>query len=285
MRTLIFGGDERMISAALYLKDNGTETNIFAIDADILKKYGAERLYTDSYDNYDPIVFPLPFSTDGENINCPFSNMTYKALEVFKNINKKALILAGMAGAFFKNVASEFGLRLKDYYESEQFQISNAVPTAEGAVWTFMNNSRKTVFGSKMCVTGCGKVGKCLADRLNKLGADVTVAARSDKDLAWAESMGMKGGRIDNFLHSDEKYDCIFNTVPFNIFDKDTVQRIDAGTIYIELASKPYGMAKKCADLLGNRYISAPSLPGKTAPVTAGMIIGKTVADILWNGA
>ena len=281
MRILIFGGDERMISAALYLKKAGCDVKIFAIDPDILKSNRAEDLRSDSFEGCSAIVFPLPFSTDGVNINCPFSNVVYKAIDVLKSVKNNTKLFTGMAGSFFKNAAAEYGLNITDYYESEQFQIRNAVPTAEGAIWTLMNNSKKTVFGSRIAVTGCGKVGKCLADRLNKLGAYVTVTARGERDLAWAESMGMRSVEISEFLSSVDGYDCIFNTVPCNICDTACVRSIAPDTVYIELASKPYGMSKECETILGNRHIPAPSLPGKTAPVTAGIIIGKTIENYL----
>ena len=279
MRTLIFGGDERQIFAAKYLKNAGYDADVFAIDVEDFKS--ARELYKGSYASYDSIVFPLPFSVDGININCPFSNQTYNAIDVLKKLKKNTLVLAGKVGSFHKNAASEFGLRLIDYYDSNAFQISNAVPTAEGAIWTLMNHSKKTVFGSRIAVSGCGKVGKCLADRLNKLGADISVAARNKKDIAWGMSMGMIGIGIDKLVSGIEIFDCIFNTVPCNIFDAGFVERMSKDTLYIELASKPYGMNAECRKLLGDRYIPAPSLPGKTAPISAGMIIGKTVADYL----
>ncbi len=281
MRILIFGGDERQIFAATYLKRIGADVGIFAIDIDTLKLYGADIFAAGSYTGFDKIVFPLPFSKDGVNINCPFSKVSYNAVDIFRTVEKGTSLFAGMIGTFYKNVAREYGHNITDYYESEAFQIKNAVPTAEGAVWTYMNNSKKTVFGSEFTVTGCGKVGKCLADRLQKLGGNVTVAARSERDLAWAVSMGMRAVSLDKFLASNERCDCIFNTVPSNIFNKKFVGLINKETIYIELASKPFGMNKECEEMLGNRHIYAPSLPGKTAPVTAGTIIAETIAKYI----
>ena len=281
MRILIFGGDERQIFAAKYLKDTGADVRIFAVGAQILSAYGSEELLTDSYRGYDVIVFPLPFSVDGEKINCPFGNTSYNAVDLFKNIGKGTVLFAGMAGSFFKKAAYEFGLDLKDYYESEDFQISNAVPTAEGAIWTYMNNSKQTVFDSEFVVTGCGKVAKCLADRLYKLGGGVTIAARANKDLAWARSMGMKAVSIESLLKYGRRCDCIFNTVPCNIFDEGSIKMIGKKTVYIELASKPYGMSEECETILGKRLVHAPSLPGKTAPESAGKIITETIANYL----
>ena len=144
-----------------------------------------------------------------------------------------------------------------------------------------MNNKNITVFGSNCAVTGCGKIGKSIADRLSKFGACVTVGARGKRDLAWAESMGMKALHLNDFLSEPCMYDCIFNTVPCNIFNEDFINRMTGRTLYIELASAPYGIGKDLAEKLADRYVPAPSLPGKTAPETAGRIIAETIIDYL----
>ena len=281
MRILIFGGDERQIAAALCFLKSGHKVSIFAIEKNVLAASGADGLFTDSYTGHEAVVFPLPFSTDGKYINTPFSVTKYEALPILRSLEKGSLIFTGMASSFIKNAASEFGLDLMDYYESEDLQIKNAVPTAEGAVWTYMNNSKKTVCGSTFIGAGCGKIGRCLADRLHKLGGIVTVAARSSKDLSYAESTGVKVCNIEQIECGCISCDCIFNTVPCNIFDENFALTLSDGAIYIELASKPYGMDEKGITVLGKRHIFAPSLPGKTAPVTAGKIIADTIGKYI----
>lgn len=280
MKILIFGGDARQISAAGFFTENGYDTNIFGIDPEVLKTYGAENKYTDVYTGFDAVVFPLPFSTDGEHVNCPFSAEKYSAAEIFRNLSGSR-IFVGMAGKYFIKAAEEFGISLTDYYEFEDFQIKNAVPTAEGAIEIFLNRKDVTLYGSECIVTGCGKVGKSLAVRLSRLGANVIVAARSNKDLSWAETAGMKGVKIKELIKSGTTADCIFNTVPANIFEESFCNKLSADTVYVELASKPYGMSCECRKILQDRYIPAPSLPGKTAPQTAGRIIAETVCKYL----
>ena len=271
----------RAIAASIYLKDKGFETSIFGINEDILKIYGVTSLSTKSFASSDIIIFPLPFSTDGEHINCPFSSERYGVSDVFRKLDKNALIFSGMASSFHKKIAEEYGLRMHDYYECEDLQIKNAVPTAEGAIRTFMEHKKITVFGSHCVVTGFGKVGMCLADRLKNLGSNVTVAARSPKDLSLAETMGHDARNIDFIISNGTDADCIFNTIPCNIFNSEFIDKISDKTLYLELASKPWGMNKKCAEGLGERYVAAPSLPGKYTPETAGIIIAETVCKFI----
>jgi len=281
MRITVFGGDARAVAASIYLKNKGFDTSIFGINEETLKTYGAEDMFVRSYSQTDVIIFPLPFSCDGEHINCPFSAEKYKVSDVFKKLDKRTVVFCGMASSFHKKIAEEYGLKLYDYYECEDLQIKNAVPTAEGAIRTFMEHKNITIFESNCIITGFGKVGKCLADRLKKLGAAVTVAARSSKDLSIAQTMGYETNSIDQLILKGTDADCIFNTIPCNIFSYEFIDRISDNTLYIELASKPWGMSKKCSVHLGKRYVAAPSLPGKYTPETAGRIIAETVCKFI----
>ncbi|MBQ7714749.1 MAG: hypothetical protein IJT70_02645 [Clostridia bacterium] len=281
MKVLLFGGDARQVSAAEYLGKRGIDVSIYAISGDVLDKYGGAKYRSGSYKGYDAIIFPLPFSVDGIYINCPYSKDKYRIEDVFKTLDIKTKVFAGMTNSFCRSLAMELKLELTDYYDVDELQIRNAVPTAEGAIWTFMNHKEITVQSSNIVVAGCGKVGKSLALRLKALGANVTVTARSRTDLAWAEGEMMNSEPLADFTEKACSCDCIFNTIPHNVFTDGFVNEMSFETLYIELASKPYGMSSDNSKRLGNRCVFAPSLPGKTAPVTAGRIIGNTIYKYL----
>ncbi|MBQ7669521.1 MAG: hypothetical protein IJS45_02225 [Clostridia bacterium] len=281
MTITVIGGDARSIAASLQFYGMGYETYVYAIDKKYLREFNAENLYSDVLTCSDAAVLPLPLSQDGESVNCPLSSAEMKVIDVFHSLKDTGVVFCGKASEFHKRSASEFGLDLIDYYESEAFQINNALTTAEGAVSIFMSKKKITVWGSECAVSGYGRIGKCLADRLNKLGARVTVTARSERDLAWAKINGCSAKYINEFLEDPAQYDCIFNTIPHNIFTEDCVKKMKSDLICIELASKPYGMSAEASMILKDRYIKASSLPGKYAPITAGKIIADTVCSYL----
>ncbi len=72
----------------------------------------------------------------------------------------------------------------------EELAVANAVPTAEGAIQIALEELPITLHGARALVIGYGRLGKALAQRLDGLGARVTVAARSWEALAWAQSRG-----------------------------------------------------------------------------------------------
>ena len=276
MNILIFGGDLRQIAAAKYFRDAGHDVKIFAVERSTLEKYGAGDMFSDIAVPADITVFPLPTSSDGETINCPLSNETFDFYETFRSLKAGSRVFVGMSNSFEKNFFSELKLNVTDYFESDEIQIENAVPTAEGAIELFLRNEPITLMDSRVVVIGYGRIGAALSKRLRLLGADVTVSARSEKDLALAHTDGVRGIHLQKFLKEPGRPDCIFNTVPARIFDRSFAEKI-CDALFIDLASKPFGVTEDAVAAMGEKYIRGSSLPGKTAPVTAGRIIARSI--------
>lgn len=281
MNILVFGGDNRQIAAAKYLENKGCHISIYAIDKEHLEKRGAGHMFTERFGGYDALLLPLPLSRDGKHINCPLSETPMPIECVISSIKPGALVLAGLINKYQKSLFTERRLRAVDYYDIEELQIKNSVPTAEGAIEIFMNRSEKTVMGSKTVVIGYGKIAKALSSRLLFLGSDVKIAARSEGDLAAARCCGCEIVKLSFYRADPGECDCIFNTVPCNLFDETFASKIPSEAIFIDLASKPFGMTPNAAEMLGDRYIIASSLPGRMFPQSAGIIIGETVWRIL----
>ena len=76
-------------------------------------------------------------------------------------------------------------------------------------------------------------------------------------------------------------YDLIINTVPARLLSGEILHRMSAGTVILDLASVPGGIDLDTAGKLGLNVTWALSLPGKYAPITAGIMIGETVLSYL----
>ncbi|MBQ6263754.1 MAG: hypothetical protein IJK58_09600 [Clostridia bacterium] len=235
----------------------------------------------------DAVILPLPVTFDGVRLNCRAISEEEKAVdydvritEIVEAAGKDALILAGKIPASALRFTAEHGKRIKDYYESEEFQIKNALPTAEGAIGCAMSSLPFTLSQSSVAVTGYGRIGRTLAHRLIALGADVTCIARSRSDLSWAWVDGCRPLPLDEYRSDPRDFDAIFNTVPHTIFSPEIIARLDPDTVFIELASQS-GIDAAAAKGRGIRVIRASSLPGRCSPVTAGKILYEAVAAIL----
>ena len=160
-------------------------------------------------------------------------------------------------------------------------QIANAVPTAEGAIQIAMEELPVTIHGARVLVIGYGRVGRMTAQRFQALGARVSVAARKYADLAWAESLGLGVEQTGHLLGWLCGYDLVINTVPARVLGKPELRDLKPDCLVIDLASKPGGVDFEAAARLGIRVVWALSLPGKTAPVTAGESMKHTIYNML----
>lgn len=293
----LLGGDTRQSSLARYLARYGYETAVWGIP------FSAEDTSAPSSPTdfvgvkcNDPasavtgsraVILPLPASTDGVRVHClpgPDEAEFHKDLrltELIEMLPLGTLLLAGKPNDVLKSMARNANIKLIDYYDCEEVQIKNAIPTAEGAIALAMEGMPITLYGAKAVVLGYGRIGQRLAAVLHALGARVTVAARSQRDLTWASVAGYKAVELSTFLREPTKPDVIFNTVPAPILTKSVLDALPASTILIELASAPGGIEPTAARTAAQKILRAPSLPGRVAPVSAGKILFETVVRIL----
>ena len=168
-----------------------------------------------------------------------------------------------------------------DYFEREDVTVMNSVPTAQGILKTMLENIEYTVHSSKCAVFGYGRIGKVTADVLSAVGADVTVCVRRPSAIALASVNGLGGCLISDFYKSADRYDIIINTVPAQVIDRKILKNVRPDCLIIDVASAPYGTDFAAAHELGINALQCSSLPGKTAPKTAGRIIADGVINIL----
>lgn len=229
----------------------------------------------------DLIVLPLPVTADGIRLNIQRSIEAPTLTEIIDKAKKTVVVAAGKVPPVIKQYAAEAGVRLADYFELEEVQIKNAVPTAEGAVEIAMRELPRTVMGAKAAVIGYGRVGRTLARTLTALKADVTCAARSEKDLAWSAVDGCRAVPLAKFTANPPELDVIFNTVPSLILSADVIARLRRKPLIIDLAASPGGTDFRAADEAGIKAVLATALPGKTSPETAGEIIADAIVSLL----
>jgi dipicolinate synthase subunit A len=308
------GGDLRSIVAAERLSEIGYNTQLFgfgevkngksftagAVDSlccsscetvlselspyvsRINEEGGTTSSIDEALENCSIVVLPLPASQDGERISMPFSNLELKLdrlVELMSEHNIKLLCGGKLSDSLCK-ACHNAGIDTFDYYSREEFAIANAIPTAEGAIAIAMNELAITIDNCKSLVIGYGRIGKVLSKKLTFLGSKVTVSARKPEDFAWIREAGLqavKTGALAELFEDKYLPDVIFNTVPYCILGRKELEKIKLGTLIIDLASRPGGVDIAAAGELGHKVIWALSLPGKVAPVTAGIIIADTI--------
>ena len=294
IKIAMLGGDMRQLAVAKSLSLSYDDIRLWGISGASL--YGADgiSLYSDitgALEDARFAVLPLPASTDGVSLNCPLldGGERPKLSEIARRLSKDTAIIGGRIPDSFRCLAESEGIKVFDYFESEDFQVKNAYTTAEAAVSIAMNTLDRNIRGAKIAITGYGRISKHLCSLLAAIGADVTVAARKSSDIAWAESSGYKTVRILPNANSlsvlQVGYDVIYNTVPHWLFDRDFLARVDKNTFIVDLASAPGGVDICAAKELGSNVSWATSLPGKYATRSAGELIAECVDRIIGEEA
>lgn len=224
----------------------------------------------------DYVLLPIPTITRNGKLNldnCPDGFTAEHLLE--KIGSRSTIITCNYTNPSYKTV---------DINKREDFAYLNAVPTAEGAIHAAVSDCEYSLFYGKILITGFGRVAKILADRLKGLKCNVTIAARSLKDLSYAKALGFDTVNIQNLSDTIADYELIFQTVPCLILCDKVIDRMRADTVVIELSSKSAGTDCLYAEQRDIKVIHAQALPEKVAPVTAGNILTESVLSIIAEG-
>ncbi len=279
----IIGGDARQVFCGKKLSSEGYEVALYGFDEykGNVGKCTRCTYMPDATAGAGMVILPLPSCNDGENINMPLSKDTLKIKCLFESLEKNTLVLCGKSKGAICDIAKEYGFEMEDYYDREEFQIANAIPTAESALAIAINEIPKTINASTCLVMGYGRIGKVLCRLLKSLGAKVYASARKCSDFAKIESLGYLPVHTDKVEDVLPECNVIFNTIPKTLLTENLLSKIDKGALIIDLASKPGGVDFESAKKANLNVIWALSLPGKTAPVTAGEILCKTALNIL----
>ncbi len=277
MRFAILGGDRRMVILCGLLMKDGHNISTFAMEKaelpDEVKKAGC--LQSCVY-GADCVVLPTPAEKAGLLFD-PKSDEILKMPELIAALWKGQIVCGGKFSTASSAAMVKAGLNTADIMEDSEFVVGNAALTAEGALWELMGGSEKSLWGSRILITGWGRIGKILSLRLMDLGAKVSVAARKAADRAMAEALGIKALSYQELEGVIGDYDFIVNTVPEQVITKAMLCLCDSGAVLLELASPPGGFDRNLAENIGLKVIRAPGLPGRTSAYTGAVLMKNAV--------
>lgn len=249
----VIGEDERQQGAARYLASLGYPVA------------GPSEVYRADY-----ILLPLPLDPDREAL-----------AHILEAARPGALALGGKISPQVYAQARQAGVEILDYYEREELVLLNVVPTAEGCLEILIREMAVTLWESPVTVLGYGRVAQGVAPRLAALGARVTVAARSPAARALARSQGLAAVSMDRLPEVLKSSLAVVNTIPALVLTEELLALLGPGCPVVDLASRPGGVDWGAANRLGIKAIQALSLPARSAPETAGILVAQTVLTML----
>jgi len=280
----IIGGDLRIIKLAEMLANEGNEVYVYGLEKAENIENKKNIIQCDSIrkavQNVEIVIGPIPFSSNGDTINAPFSDKNITIREIMHVINAKVFIAGGITPDVYRMANDEY-IEIIDIMKREELAVLNTIATAEGTIQIAIENTNKILHGSEVLVLGFGRIGKVLARKLVGLAVKVTCAARKDEDLAWIQAYGYKTTNINNIGENLRQYDIIINTVPHMILTEERLQYVKEDCLLIDLASNPGGIDKKAVKDKKLKFVWALSLPGKVAPITSAEFIKDTIYNIV----
>lgn len=121
----ILGGDMRQVHLARLLLKDGWNVCTWG-----LEQGGAPGgVPLDRAVEGDVLLLPLPVCRR-ERLNLPLTDTELETARLWPRLRYDQLLLGGMVGGLSRQLMADYGLTLLDYYDREEAQVANAVPTA-----------------------------------------------------------------------------------------------------------------------------------------------------------
>ncbi len=281
MKFAVIGGDRRSELLGALLAGDGHRVCSFALErAELPKEVPKAGCLQGCVYGADWVLLPTPAERGGL-VSAPLSGEVLTMEELISALWPGQVLCGGGLSRDSCLAAIRAGLIVEDIMQRRGFTVSNAALTAEGAIERLMQSSPRSLWRSRVLVTGWGRIGKLLSHRLAALGAEVTVAARKEGDRAMIRAMGLKALDMESAVRELGDFHFIVNTVPARILSENELKRVSPDALLLELASAPGGFDRAQAEALGLAAEAAPGLPGLCAPYTAAELIRETIYDMI----
>ena len=135
----VVGGDMRQVRLAELLLNDGWLVCTWGLD----QGGGPNAVPLDQALGAELLILPLPVCRGG-GLTLPLTDTALGAEQLWPRLRYDQLLLGGMTKELSPRLMLDFGLTLLDYYDREEVQVANAVPTAEGAIQRAMEATEET---------------------------------------------------------------------------------------------------------------------------------------------
>jgi dipicolinate synthase subunit A len=272
LQIAIVGGDEREREIARLAAETGATVRAYGfpfpeggIPGVTQTASAAEAMRGSHY-----ALFPIPgLAADGA-VYAPAADEKIVPDEgLLRLLAPGAQVILGTPDDRLRAAAAATGVGLHEYESDTELMLLRAPAIVEGALAAAIESTDVTIHGNNVGVVGQGNIGSLLARTLTSLGARVHVFARSPVQRAAAHAAGATPHTLDELPETASRLALLYSTVPAPVVPRRVLERMEPGTVVIDLAAPPGGIDLDAARELGLEGIWARGL-GRRAPVTVG---------------
>lgn len=271
----IFGGDQRQAYMAKAFLQMGYHVYSYKIAASI-QDINCTELHSLSelFHICNLLVGPIPLTNHSEFTASNLANL----------LTKDHFLIGGVIPSDLTEICNNKDILYYDLMKNEKVAILNSIATAEGTIMEAIQTSEINLHGSNCLVLGYGRCAKVLAQKLTGMHAKVTVSARSEDALVFAEASGLQTIHLSDIKVLLSTYDFIFNTIPTLILDKGCLALVKQNVTIIDIASAPGGIDYEYALQKNLKAKLCLGLPGKVAPKTSADILVNEIITLMKEG-
>ncbi len=280
----VIGGDERLFYLANLL--NKKKYSVIGHNVFKCKTENISFKKTNSFEkailSAKNLIFPIPFSRDNIFINSKHSKKKLEIETLFKNLNKKIENQLIFGGSFTNEIKTKFNnlnVKFFDYMQNENFVVLNASLTAEAAIAQAILKKPIDLNSSKCLILGFGRCGKLLAIKLKNLCNQITIAARSERDTAWAKALGFNFINLKKLGKNLNEFNIVFNTIPFKILTNNLLSKLNKSAFVFDIT--PNGIDLDEFKKLKIQAEVSLQIPGKFKFKAAAENLEKLILNVL----
>lgn len=277
----IFGGDKRQVYIALSLLNKGFFVYSYRLVDKIVHKnhYPAKGLF-ELTKKCKVLIGSIPLTKDFVSVSSDTTDFS-GGKTIADYLDNSQILIGGVIPPEIQEICKAKGVLCYDLMKSDKIAVMNAIATAEGAIMEAIKSSGRNLHQSKCLVLGYGRCGKVLASKLKGLDAYVTVAARNEIDLAYAQAAGYSAVFLNNMKDTLSSFHFIFNTIPSLILNQEHLEAVSPDVVIIDIASAPGGVDFEYAMNHGINAKLCLGLPGKVAPRASADILMTEIEALL----
>lgn len=278
----LVGGDRRNLELAkLLLDDKDNYIKMYANEKIYYEIIESKRIRNeDRYSNLEEctnlekaiansniVVTGIPISKDKEYLIGEYTNLKISLEEFFLNL-KNNFLISGMVPEKFNEVLKKNNNELLDILKDERYIITNAKITVEGIIKYLIENTKKTIFNSKILVLGYGRIGKILCNVLKNFTENIYCMPNCKEEQELLKANAINTILKENLNNNLTKFEIIVNTIPKLILNRKEIELLNKEVFVLDIASKPGGINRKIALENNIKFLWKLGIPAEISPIT-----------------